>query len=306
MRSKSILVAITLAPLLIGASKPIRLQPSSPWDVDYAENSCRLIRVFGDSDSSKTVLILESGAPDQMDMLVVGKSMTTYADKVAATFLPMGSKSIEGDVIEDVRTHTPAVLWPQVPMLPDDVLGKLQREREQRRARPGVRPPALDLDEEAGYRQKRQEFATQATELEIGTRHSQPVILETGSLGEPMRSFNKCSRDSLKDWGVNPEMEDKIVRPVWPSKSDLWFSSSDYPADMAARGEESQVEIRLLVDATGKVTKCTSLSHFKEQEFNKITCAAVMKRARFEPAELADGTKVPSYYIRRVIFRMGR
>jgi hypothetical protein len=30
-----------------------------------------------------------------------------------------------------------------------------------------------------------------------------------------------------------------------------------------------------------------------------------MKRARFEPAELADGTKVPSYYIRRVIFRMG-
>jgi hypothetical protein len=29
-----------------------------------------------------------------------------------------------------------------------------------------------------------------------------------------------------------------------------------------------------------------------------------MKRARFEPAELADGTKVPSYYVNRVKFRM--
>jgi TonB family protein len=73
---------------------------------------------------------------------------------------------------------------------------------------------------------------------------------------------------------------------------------------MIMRGEESDVKVRLLVDASGKVTKCTSLSHFKEPEFGQIVCAAITKRAKLEPAELADGTKVPSYYTTRIDFRM--
>lgn len=306
MRSKSIVAAIAAAPLLVGASQPLRLQPSSPWDVDYAENSCRLIRVFGADDKTRTVLILESGAPGEMDMLAVGNPLQSYGEKVSATFLPMRSKSIDGDVVEDERAHLPAILWPQVRMMSDDVLATFNKKREQRWSKPGVRPPPLDLNEEAGYRQERHEFATEATGLEIGNHRNKPVVLETGSLGEAMRMFDKCSRDLLKDWGVDPDLEDKIIRPVWSSNPNLWFSSTDYPADMAARGEESQVTIRVLVDATGKVTKCTSISHFKEPEFNKITCAIVMKRVRFAPAELADGTKVPSYYVRRVIFRMAR
>lgn len=62
----------------------------------------------------------------------------------------------------------------------------------------------------------------------------------------------------------------------------------------------------MLVDATGRVTKCTALSHFTEAEFNEITCGIVARRASFAPAELADGTKVPSYYVNRVIFRIAR
>jgi protein TonB len=64
------------------------------------------------------------------------------------------------------------------------------------------------------------------------------------------------------------------------------------------------VSVRLLVDASGKVTNCTSLSHFDAPEFNKVVCEKFKARARFEPAELADGTKVPSYYVNRVIFKM--
>ena len=69
-------------------------------------------------------------------------------------------------------------------------------------------------------------------------------------------------------------------------------------------GEESVVKVRVLVDATGRVTKCTSLSHFEAPEFNKITCDKFTSRARFEPAELADGTKVPSYFVVNVVFRL--
>jgi TonB family protein len=84
-----------------------------------------------------------------------------------------------------------------------------------------------------------------------------------------------------------------------------WFSPDDYPKDMLAQGQESVVKVRVLVDATGRVTKCTTISHFNAPEFDRITCAKFVQRVHFKPAELADGTKVPSYYVNKVIFRIG-
>ena len=73
---------------------------------------------------------------------------------------------------------------------------------------------------------------------------------------------------------------------------------------MARQGQQSEVRVRLLVDASGKVTKCTSLSHFKAPQFNQIGRDKFMARAHFEPAELAAGPKVQSYYSNRVVFEI--
>ncbi|HEY8592555.1 MAG TPA: energy transducer TonB [Sphingomicrobium sp.] len=123
-------------------------------------------------------------------------------------------------------------------------------------------------------------------------------------MGEPLQAFDQCARDSLKDWGVDPDLQEKIVRPLWAAASRNWIGADDYPTKLAVQGEESTVAIRLLVDATGKPTKCTSLTHYREKEFNEITCAKAMERLRFEPAELSDGTKVPSYYTQHITFRL--
>jgi TonB family protein len=105
---------------------------------------------------------------------------------------------------------------------------------------------------------------------------------------------------------VDSDLEDKIVRRPWARDPGRWFSSSDYPQHLILLGVEAEVTVRLLVDASGNVTKCTSLSHFNAPEFNKITCDSIMRRAHLEPAELADGTKVPSYYTKRIAFRIGQ
>ena len=73
---------------------------------------------------------------------------------------------------------------------------------------------------------------------------------------------------------------------------------------MVMNNQESEVKARLLVDAAGRVTKCTSLSRYQSAEFKKIVCDAFTKRAKVEPAELADGTKVPSYYNVHVHFQI--
>ena len=62
MRLEKFAACVGIAPLLMGAAEPVRLQPSSEWIVDYAENSCRMIRSFGEGDS-KVIMLLKVNSP---------------------------------------------------------------------------------------------------------------------------------------------------------------------------------------------------------------------------------------------------
>lgn len=295
MDFRPVIACVAASPLLLAAApEPVRLKPSGQWIVDYAEYSCRLIRTFGEG-KDKAVLLFESPSPDSMSMLAVGKSLGTSKDEVSARFLPLKHEPIKGGPATSSTSNQPAVHWLNVPLLPDNFTA-LKRAAIIKSVRFGDRPPPIDLNVQAAMRAARQAFAAAANALEIGTRPNRPVILETGSLGKPMQAFDQCTRDSLRDWGVDPDIEEKIARPVWTPDAARWFTGNDYPREMLMQRKQSEVRARLLVDATGKVTKCTSLSHFDAPAFNKVVCDKFMSRARFEPAELADGTKVPSYY----------
>jgi len=305
MRTSSTIALLAAMPLLAAASpRPVRLQPTSIWVLDYAEDSCRLSRVFGE-DADKTVLQFESTAPGEMSMLAIGRPLQTGSEEIPAKFLPVQDKAFNGAAHLTTKDD-PAVLWSQIPLLPAALVERYKNEEDWRKAHPDVRPPPIDLKERDEAQAARQTFASAATELEIDARRNRPVILETGSLGEAMKQFDKCNRDSLRDWGVDPNIEDKIVRRVWAPDVLSWFSWRDYPGAMLRDGKVSEVKVRLLVDAAGNVSKCTSLSNFDAPDFNRVVCEKFMKRAKFQPAELADGTRVPSYYINRVIFRLER
>jgi hypothetical protein len=301
MRVRTLACALA-APFLISATQPVRLQPSGPWVLDYAENSCRLIRNFGEGDT-KVKLLFESSGPHALSILAVGRPLAAGMNDVPAKFLPVQGKPFKGSSAQSVNSKEPAILWTSVRLLPDAIVARLEAE-DAVKPKNRVRPPPLDLDDEAAQLAAHQAFVSAVTALEIDARRSQPVILETGSLGNALKLFDHCLRDSLRAWGVDPDLEDKIVRPVWTVDPAQWFRADDYPKSMWTTGKESVVSVRLLVDASGRVTKCTSLSSFNEPESNKVACDRFMKNARFEPAELADGTKVPSYYINNVVFRM--
>jgi hypothetical protein len=305
MRTNSTIAFVTALPLLVAASpQPVRLQPSSSWVLDYAADSCKLGRAFG-TGRDQTLLQFESTAPGEMSMVAIGHPLATSLEEVPAKFLPVQDEALKGEARLTV-THKPVIFWPHVSLLPASIDQRHKYEEEQRKSHPDLRPPPIDLKEQVQERTARQAFAAAATELEINARRSRPVILETGSLGAAIKMFDKCSRDSMRDWGVDPDLEDRIVRPVWAPDVSRWFSAHDYPLGMIVEGKESEVRVRLLVDAAGNVSKCTSLSRFDEPDFNRIVCDKFMKRAKFQPAELIDGTKVPSYYINRVVFRIER
>jgi len=304
VRIRAFIAAITAVSSAANAAETIHLAPSGPWAVDYAENSCRLIRHFGQGDDA-TILGFESEAPGSLDMMIVSKRVETSAEQTWARFLPLQSKLTEGMAARSTdKKAVPVLLFSNVELLTDEGRAAQEKRQAERKAHPRSRPPAVSLAEQAQRKAERQAFAAGTNAIELYPSRNHPVILDTGSLGEPVKAFDQCSRDSLRDWGVDPDVEDKIVRPVWAPNPAGWFDSADYPRRLAMAGEESVVKVRVLVDATGRVTKCTSLSHFEAPEFNKITCDKFTSRARFEPAELADGTKVPSYFVVNVVFRL--
>ena len=273
----------------MAAVQPIRLQPSTAWNVNYAENSCRLSRAFGDG-SDAIVLSLESEAPGQADMFVLGKALKTYSDKVSGKFLPVQAKPMEGHTAQS--PFGTAVLWSRVRFLPDDLAEKYEKREKEATSGAGVRPPAIDLAQKAETEAKHMDFAAKVTELEVDARSGHPLILETGSLGAPIKAFDKCSRNSSqlgrrhRRRGQDRPAAVVAERPAMVHPGRL---SAGHDGPWPAVGREGQAA----GGATGRVTQCTSLSHFKEKSFDQIVCDKFMKRAHFEPAELADERRFP-------------
>lgn len=311
MRFQSLLACLATAPMLVAAAEPVRLQPASKWVLDYGENSCRLLRTFGDP-ATPTLLLFERLSPSSaLSMVVIGKALDTPPGKDLATARFLGVEGLafkEGQTATSASGKDPAVLWSSVgftPMLEGDKLTpemKLQMEALTR----GKRPERLDLAKRASFRAEALGNAAKVNQVEIVARRKKPLVLETGSLGKAITMLDECSRHQLKGWGIDPDVEDKIVRPAWAPKPYTWFSSDDYPIDSIRKGERSVVEARLLIDAEGKVNACTALSHVDAPAFQKVVCDTLKRRGKYQPAELADGTKVPSYTTYKVRFELPR
>lgn len=308
MRKSQFLVCAAAAPLLISAAEPVRLPPASKWVLEYADESCRLSRAFGDS-ADRTLLVFESDAPGRLSMLAVGKPLKSSpnASEASAVFLPGERSKSVGRPSVTAAARTPAVLWHDVyfsDAVDEDNPASEAFKAAREAARRGERPPPVDAAKRAANRASRNAFAASVTAIPIEARRNRPVVLETGSMGEAIKMLDQCSRDQLRGWGIDPEIDEKIVRRVWAPDASRWFSANSYPMAGLMNGHESVVGARLLVDAAGKVTKCTSLSPIKAPEFEKAVCETFLRRAQFHPAELADGTRVPSYYVVTTRFQL--
>jgi TonB family protein len=318
MRSAKFLIAAAAASILCAAAEPVRLQPSSKWVLDYDDDSCRLIRTFGEG-RHKTSLVFESGAPGEISMVAVGQDLkgrrslalngSATPEQGTATFVPVGSYKFQGRLAETSSGHQPAIFWDRINFgktsdasdAPDD----LKKAMAEAYAKRNERPSPRDLAKRAASKAESEAFAAGVRAIEIEPRPGRAVLLETGSLAEPVKMFDQCIRDEMRGWGIDPDLEDKIARPVWALNPGEWLSSADYPMDMIRKSQESAVRVRLLIDAAGKVTNCTTVTQVDAPDFERAVCSAILAHARFAPAELADGMKVPSYYMQQIIFRLG-
>jgi outer membrane biosynthesis protein TonB len=272
-----------------------RLQPSSKWVVNYADDSCSLGRSFGEGDR-KVVLFLEQFVPgDTFRMMLVGKSvdLRSQRNKVSVRFGPNEEESEETGVAATTNNTPAIILHGHQRLAPLTDAEKSAAKAAVDRNMP-FEPPSIGAAREKA-----------ATWLELGRILRFNLVLETGPMDEPLAALRRCSWDTVRTWGLDVEQQKGLTRKAYPTQSAYtWFSDDDYPGKMLSGGYEAIVNFRILVDETGRTTSCHIQSSTRPKDFDDVVCRIVMRRARFHPALDARGKPAKSYWRQTVTFRM--
>jgi len=280
---------------MAAAKEPLRLQPSSKWNVHYGNDNCRMTRVFGEGDKQVAFIADRYRPSDSLRISFVGKPTRTNLNE-GNIRLRFGPTEAEQDV-----AFFPATMDDKTPAI---VLRNSVRIAVRSEAEVAAYEAALKAGQYLfQWSDITPEQEAGVTFIEVKGAIHEPFVLETGSLGPPLEALRKCTDELLTHWGIDVAKHRGLSRHVTP-KSDprRWVTSGDYPAAMAAMGKRAIVQFRLNVDAAGSPTSCHIQQSTRPKSFDDAVCAAILRRARFEPALDADGAPIASYWINSVTF----
>lgn len=297
MRFRSFLSALALWGLFVSPvqARGVRhLQPTGKWVVEYAADTCRLAREFGEGNQRVTVIFEQFVPGDIFNLTFVGRSIVTGASKAAIRFGPHEMIDTENPVTPATVGSTPAIL-----------LGGFQRLAPTTEAENQAAKAAARNDEPYDYPPIGTARERAATFLELSRILPFDLVFETGPMDQPLEALHQCSWDTVKSWGLSVDEQKGLTRHAKPAvPSSTWFKPDDYPAAMLRQGYEGNVNFRVIVNADGTPQSCKVQSSTRPQEFDDVVCRQVMKHVRFKPALDANGKPVKSYYRQTAQFRL--
>jgi len=292
---RAILAFTTLTAALASASasaqaETVVLEPSSPWNVDFGVDKCRLARTFGVGKDRHLLAFQQYWPGDQAGLTVAGPAFKRFRSlaRTEVTFLadqkPLRTTPFTGTV-EGFGT---GVIFSAIKIDSGEPETDLIDEAPQS----GL--PQMDV----GLGQQVQFLA-----LRQGGRD---VRLDTGPLGDAFKVLNQCTLDLLRDWGLDPERHLTAQSlPRWINQEALTRKViANYPKGALAQGEQAIMRMRVVVSAQGTVESCTILKATKTTQLESPACD-VMKAARFEPARDAAGQPFRSLYVTSITYRIG-
>jgi TonB family protein len=301
----------TFASLIVGASvacaysavaatgEPAEFSPTSPWTVNYADDSCRIGREFGAGDD-RLILYLERYAPEDSFFLLIGGEPLghpTSDRKIRLTFGPGGFTRFDPMILGDFGDYKPALMQSGVHLLeqPREDSERSKTRTASDRGEFGIMPErAATPAEEAAI-----------TWLEVEPRRGKVIRIALGSMGPPMAALRKCIDDLVSGWGIDVAAHASLTRAAAPlNNSGPWLTAEDYPANLWSQGAQGLVNFRLSIDATGTPTQCHIQTSTRPEGFDRAVCQGIMKRARFSPALDRNGQPIASYWRSSVRFTM--
>lgn len=297
------IVTVSIASALLvqtvpSTAAPLRLAPSSPWNVDYAKDSCRLIRKFGVGGREVT-LVLEQFEPMEWFALTAAGEPLERMNGVEP-MLQLGIRFGPNEEMAELPSFAarmggkPAVVVQSplrlAPLTPAE---KAARER------------ALKSGGDFEIAPVSEERAQRVGWLELSKALRKDLVLETGRMDQALSVLRTCTWDLVGSWGLDIEQQKHRSRPPIPKTSPgTWFRPNEYPGSMLNSGNQAIVNFRVMVDQTGKVTSCIIQTSTRPKEFDDLVCRSVMKRAAFDPALDAGAKPISSFWRQQVTYRI--
>ena len=271
-------------------AEPVVLKPSSPWNVDFGEDKCRLAGFFGEGDDRHTLVIEQFWPGREFGLTIAGPGVRNFRSlkqaqvRFADGLEPVTATPLTGSLGE-LGT---AVIF--------STLELDKSEREVANADYSGQRGLPQLDPALGNQ-------VQFVELKQGGRE---VRLATGPMGKAFDVLNQCTAGLLREWGLDPEQH--LTRqngPRWINQAALTRKiTANYPTGALAQGEQAIMRMRVIVSAEGTVESCTILKATNTIRLESPACE-VMQGARFEPAHDASGQPFRSLYVTSITYRIG-
>ena len=291
----AVLIVIAMALPEMTQAKTYQLDPSTKWEMNYQPDNCTLARNFGQGDETVTAKLVRRGPGNGFDLRLIGKLFQSTQNR------PLTNIRF-GDLGAFVNDNALAGTAGTLPML--FLHGRLDN-LDSRKFLTKVAWSKSGEAAQAGMDRidSSVENAVKSVTIQISGKE---IVLKLGGMGPPMAALRNCTSELVRTWGLNPaEQEQALSHAVPKNYPGGWLTIDDYPSESLAKGERGIVNFRLAVDATGQVTDCVVQSSISADEFRKLSCDLIKRRARFEPARSREGKSIPSYYISSVRWTLG-
>lgn len=288
---------ILLAPQAAASEAALEVEPSTSWNIHYADDYCRLARTFGSGDDALILFMDSFGPGDHFRMTLAGNATKAQKNGGEAV-VRFGPAFAEHELVFFsgwIGEKIPAWIFSS-----DNRIRPLSLDEQKH----------VDAAFKAGHGTAHVDLSPITAEDEVATSYVEfgrplrrPVRLMTGSLKAPFDALRSCLDNLITHWGLEPDRlknQSKRVSPI--GSPGRWLTYSDYPATMLSQGMPGIVNFRLIVDEKGVPASCHVQQSTNPEGFDKTVCNALMRRARFDPAVDANGNPMRSYYLNRVRF----
>lgn len=261
--------AAALAIQQTSPSQPTLLEPSGPWTVEHADSMCIVGRNFGTGDRQITLGFRPGPTSDHM--------------RVALWLSGSGKKYSFG--------AANLALDDQIPVLAPFGRGPISIK--------GMQLVQIDTKRsEIGDLSAAKQLHVQADTLAL--------TFKLGNIGGAMKALEKCERELLISWGMDPVVLDSIAKPAFHPNLVMIFSTNDYPSPALRQREQGTAGVYFRIGTDGRVSNCRVAETSGSSTLDAQTCAIIVRRARYQPAKTKTGELVASIGFQRIRWEIPR
>ncbi|MCA0978989.1 hypothetical protein LCM19_11490 [Qipengyuania flava] len=256
------------------------------------ENTCRIARVFGEGEK-RAVFYLEQAEPSaSATWMAAGTPFEDYwAGRTTSFAFGPGGDSRDFK-LQDMTLGKwgTAVSHGSRVVAPTNPEGRAATGDQMR----GL--PMLDA-----------EGAIEIEKFSVSQSHRPTVLFELGGMKDALTAMNVCMADLVQHWGFDVE-EQKAVKsgPKFTNLRDVYGRLLYHiPNRVMEDRSGSPFQTRLTVHNDGFIKECfvNSRSAAEGLDEDRHPCDIFEKYAKFEPALIADGSPVESYFTAQFIFK---